>query len=183
MHINPDFAAPELPPLFYPGHGGFPVSKLIFQPEVLTQQYEIKPPTMFVYDLQQSTPPITVEGGREAAYQRLVNQVQSYSQLQIGWDGYQGKPAKIRSQSDALLFLAVVSKTFPIPRAMLSSDGEISLYWESERNYAEIDFPGDGTYYYFCETPDFYAEEDGLPSRPNPTVPAALAGFLRGKFA
>lgn len=175
MHLDSDLASP------YPSGGNFPQSKLILRELVRASQYEATPPTMFLYGLPQALP-ITVEGGTEAAFERLFQQLQSYANLPAGWDGYEGLPAKTRSLSDAVRLLSLISKSLPIPRAMLSSDGEISLYWESGVNYAEIDFPGDGTFYYFCESSDTYFDEDGLPSRPDPVVPGRLAAFLRERF-
>ena len=168
----------------YATGGGFPQSKLIVRQLDCAQQYA-RPSTMFVYAVYgqpQTALPITVEGSRETGIERLLGKIQNYADLQVGWDGYEGQPAKTRSLSDAVRFLYLIARSLPIPRAMLSTDGEISLYWESGTDYAEIDFPGDGTFYYFCESVDSYFEEDGLQSRPDPAVPAQLSSFLRERF-
>lgn len=173
MHLEADvYASPSC----------FPESRFILQTDVRALQYQAKPPTMFIYPLTQASLPITVEGSKEASVKRLEAQLRNYANLAEGWDGYDGQPAKTRSVSDAVRLLSLISKSLPLPRAMLSGDGEISFYWESGSDYAELDFPGDGTFYYFYESPEGYVEEDSLPSRPDPEVPQRLAAFLRERF-
>lgn len=76
----------------------------------------------------------------------------SYAELENDWDGYGGQPAKLQSLVDALAFIDKLPNQAVPPRAMLSGNGEISLYWEDGSRYAEASFPGDGTYHFILDS-------------------------------
>jgi len=112
---------------------------------------------------------------------RLEGKLGEYASLSEDWDGYGGVPARPQSIIDARRFLNLLYARAPIPRPMLAGSGEISLFWESGNNYAEVSFPGDRTFHYFIDSPGLTTNEDDL-SVERGALPSQLADFLRTQF-
>lgn len=115
------------------------------------------PPTMGTLWSQansRSVLPPTHEASQTAAVARLFGQLHDYRSLEDDWDGYGGIPATYGSFISAIEFVQSLGKRFSLPKPMLAGDGEISLFWEKNKRYLEISFPGDGTYHYIYKDPD-----------------------------
>lgn len=74
-----------------------------------------------------------------------LSQLFVYSELEPGWDG----PGSVTPSSIdidlATDFVASIPAVFPLPKAMLSSDGTVGLYWDDTRMYIDIQFESDRT--------------------------------------
>lgn len=135
-----------------------------------------------IYDTASSAvAAITSDEGVEMNRARLEGKLGEYAALSEGWDGYEGVPARPQSVIDARRFLDSLYARAPIPKPMLAGNGEISLFWESEGDYAEASFPGDGTFHYFIDSPDLTVNEDDL-AIGRGALPGKLAAFLRARF-
>lgn len=122
--------------------------------------------------------PETFEFARNINLAKVAKHIRSFVQLPIDWDGYGGIPASQASASDALELLVRTPKYSRIPKAMLSGDGEVSLYWDSSHAYAEASFPGDGTFHFFTDTPNAQNIIDGDDIDVRSNFPADLRRFL-----
>jgi len=72
-------------------------------------------------------------------------QLDSYSKLEPGWDGPgSAKPSFINIEL-AIDFIGSIPAIFPLPKAMLSRDGELGLYWDDSVVYVDIQFESDHT--------------------------------------
>ncbi|MFE8073278.1 hypothetical protein QQM79_19645 [Marinobacteraceae bacterium S3BR75-40.1] len=91
----------------------------------------------------------------------LITKIFSFSKMQQNWDGYDGHPPSRKTIEDAITLLKKISKYSLPTRAGLSSDGEVSLIWETEDIFADFGVEGDKTYSYFVETKNnkFYGDE------------------------
>lgn len=72
-------------------------------------------------------------------------QLDVYSMLEPGWDGPGSVPPL---QADIDLAKKVVNSVpavFPLPKAMLSADGTVGLYWNDAHVYIDIQFESDQT--------------------------------------
>lgn len=73
--------------------------------------------------------------------------VKSYSDLTADWDGANGIPPSQRAVDDSIDFLSQLERLSVIePKTMLSNDGEIGLYWRTDRCYLEIGMVGNGNW-------------------------------------
>lgn len=96
--------------------------------------------------------PSTHIASKQLSFQKVLSQLEFYTQLSEGWDGYKGQPATRASVDDAAAFLGRLPMHLPTPKPMISGDGEVSLYWEVGTRYAEAAFPGDGTFHFIFDS-------------------------------
>lgn len=114
-----------------------------------------------------------------AIYATAQRELCSYLDLPEDWDGYGGEAPVERAIYDAMEILgACAGLHLPSPRAMVSSSGEVGLYWRDEAAYGEIRFPGDGTFYYLAEKPGV-GEIGGEDLLVTGGLPEELIAFLR----
>jgi len=105
----------------------------------------------------------------------LETELFSYLELEDGWDGYDAvapNPNLIYSCYDLLkMFEASHIKTKKTPKIMLSSAGEVGIYWKFDNLYIEIAIDSAGFYSYLVEDKlennifgyDDLKIDDGLP--------------------
>ena len=87
--------------------------------------------------------------------ERLAGKLMTYLRLEKDWDGYGGVPPTAQAVSDALTFIENLRAGFPalpLPKPMLSGDGEVGLYWDQAGVFADVGFTGDGTLSYYVES-------------------------------
>jgi hypothetical protein len=68
--------------------------------------------------------------------------------------------------TDALKFVDLLPGYFPAPKAVQSEDGIITLFWKTEKIYADIEFHGDRTFSVFTRSKGEKKGDDGLDSVP-----------------
>jgi len=96
-------------------------------------------------------------------FDKTEGEILSYINLTEGWDGYEAIVPDEETINSALLFLNLIKvELFPAPKAMLSNDGEVSLYWEAEGRYLEIGFDGENQFSYLIDSKDITKGEDDL---------------------
>jgi hypothetical protein len=76
--------------------------------------------------------------------------IAGYANRTHGWDGFQAKPIDAVAISDALHFVDMLPDELPPPHDQPCSDGEVSLVWRIGACFAEVSFPGDHTFYWYC---------------------------------
>jgi hypothetical protein len=81
----------------------------------------------------------------------LLHVLDSYLHLEPGWDGYDGVPATLTSVADAAYFaLALLPQNVVVPCPEIGGDGEVGLYWRSDKAIVEISFDGEGRYSWYA---------------------------------
>jgi hypothetical protein len=112
--------------------------------------------------------PLAADPFYEASYNELVK----YFSLEEDWDGYGAVAPGATAIHEAMTLLSTArDENLPPPRVMVSSSGEIGLYWRSPDAYAEIGTDGSGAYYWFVagasapEGQDSRKIEDGIPQK------------------
>ncbi len=70
-------------------------------------------------------------------------QLNSYSKLEAGWDGSDSVGPSPIDVKLAIDFVKSIPAIFPLPKTMLSRDGEIGLYWDDNLVYLDIQFEPD----------------------------------------
>jgi hypothetical protein len=114
---------------------------------------------------------------------QLLSYLKELTTLEPGWDGYSGVPADNVSYLGSLFFLDKFLSfneshhyALMFPQAMLSSDGEISLYWERANDYLEVILPEDNQYYYFYDSLNDSCGEDDL------RIDAGLSEMMKSRI-
>ncbi|MFA5921790.1 MAG: hypothetical protein WC856_10930 [Methylococcaceae bacterium] len=75
----------------------------------------------------------------------VFSQLDGYSKLEPGWDGLDSVTPSSIDIELAIDFVASIPAVFPLPKAMLSSDGTVGLYWDDALMYFDIQFESDRT--------------------------------------
>ena len=75
----------------------------------------------------------------------VFSQLNSYFELKSGWDGPDSFPPTSTDIESAINFVNSIPSIFPMPKAMLSSDGEVGLYWDDNIAYIDLQFESDQT--------------------------------------
>lgn len=86
--------------------------------------------------------------GRE----QLKRETMAYFSLKPGWDGPDSVIPSLCSMETALQLIDYFPAQLPLPRPMLSFDGELGLYWDLEYGYAELSIEIDGEISFFSRT-------------------------------
>ena len=81
--------------------------------------------------------------------EQLKRETKAYSSLKSGWDGPNSALPSAISMDIALRLIDGVPSRLPLPRPMLSFDGELGLYWDLRHGYAELGIERDGRISFF----------------------------------
>lgn len=82
----------------------------------------------------------------------IFSQLNAYSELVSGWDGIGSVPPLPNAIRLARDFVAIIPANFPQPRAMLSREGTVGLYWNTASMYVDIQFESECTFSLFSRT-------------------------------
>ena len=106
--------------------------------------------------------------------------VKSYSDLTHDWDGVNGRPPSRRAIDEAVILLSQLEGLEVVePKTMLSNDGEIGLYWRTDRHYLEIGVIGNGNWSAYGvdhnEKPELMIDDHPI----DDSIPERLVEFLQ----
>ena len=87
-----------------------------------------------------------------------MREVLAYGEFADGWNGVGTKAPTLEAIDAATAFINAVPARLPLPRPMLSSNGEIGLYWGLDGGYAEATFERNGDFAFFSRAT--YGEEN-----------------------
>lgn len=76
-------------------------------------------------------------------YSEIRHELLSYSSLTTNWDGYEAVKPPEENIQNVKLFLSLLTfldMDIVVPNIMLSGAGDISLYWELDEKYMELNF-------------------------------------------
>ena len=76
--------------------------------------------------------------------EKLRNELDSYRSLSAGWDGPESVAPDAAHLDDAANLLQILPAGIPLPRPMLSSNGEVAFYWRLDNLFADIVIEGNG---------------------------------------
>lgn len=79
----------------------------------------------------------------------LMREVLSYAGFADGWNGEGSEGPTQQAVTAAIKFINAVPARLPLPRPMLSLNGEIGLYWGLEGGYGETTFELNGEFAFF----------------------------------
>jgi hypothetical protein len=70
--------------------------------------------------------------------QLLKNELQAYESLESGWDGNNSSAPQRSHIAAACQLLDRLPAGVPLPKPMLSHDGEVGLYWVEDKFFADV---------------------------------------------
>ena len=103
-------------------------------------------------------------------------ELDSYRELDDGWDGPDSTAPSYSAIADAQAFLAALPAGVAVPHAMISSDGYVGLFWDDGKNFASVSFSGGGRVSYYGTVLGVTAR--GTRSATTGFVPADLLGLV-----
>ncbi len=96
-----------------------------------------------------------------STFDKLINTLESYKSLEEDWDGYGGVTPSIEVVDTAInLIFKIKRDDLPTPKPMISSSGNVGLYWNGKDSYVEVGIDGDNSYYTYISEGDKYAGQD-----------------------
>jgi hypothetical protein len=95
----------------------------------------------------------------------LIQAVKEYRTRVAGWDGYEARPISPAAIDDTREFIALLPDQIEPPHDQPCSDGEVSLVWRKGKRFAEVSFPGDGTFYWYATDEERTGSDEGVPVR------------------
>jgi hypothetical protein len=101
-------------------------------------------PTEWKIELDTDATPDPLEALRDEAIR--------YASLSDGWDGPSSIAVSVASRNSALAFIDVLPPGLPLPKIMVSPEGEIGFYWDLGGGYADISFSENGRGSFFSRT-------------------------------
>jgi hypothetical protein len=112
-----------------------------------------------------------------SASQALLDKISSYLKLEDDWDGYGGVPPEKMAVVAAINFVVLLEKEgFPSPKTMLSGDGEVGLYWDSNGVFVDVGFEEAGVMSFYAKTSA--AEVFGDDELGSSVIPKELSNVL-----
>lgn len=81
--------------------------------------------------------------------EQLKRETKSYSSLVAGWAGINSVVPSPSAMHIALGLIDSFPARLPLPRPMLSSDGELAFYWDLQHGYAELGIDKVGSVTFF----------------------------------
>jgi len=93
---------------------------------------------------------LTSQDNNKLSLCKIERELESYLQLEDGWDGYGGEAPSKDSVFAAIGFLKKVKESgYKLPKPMVSGDGEVGLYWDYADCYIDVGFEelGEMTFY------------------------------------
>ena len=103
-------------------------------------------------------------------FDKVINTLESYKFLEEDWDGYGGVTPSTEIVDTAInLIFKIKREDVPTPKPMVSSSGNIGLYWNGKASYIEIGIDDTNSYYTYISEGDKYAgQENNLLDEPLP---------------
>ena len=106
----------------------------------------------------------------------LIMDIAGYANRATGWDGFSASPIHPVAIADARQFIELLPVEVPPPMDQPCSDGEVSLVWRCGASFAEISFPGDHTFYWYCTNGSEEDDSEGVPVSEG--LPGALSQIM-----
>lgn len=108
----------------------------------------------------------------------LIDELRQYEQLEPGWDGTEDDVAPSRIAIDeAINFVENLPPFVHLPEPMVSSDGQVGLFWHDARIYLDIGFRGQGECIFFGKFGELKIKGKEAVNEAEP-VPAGVLRFL-----
>lgn len=108
----------------------------------------------------------------------LIDELREYSSLEAGWDGHDEDVVPRREAIDeAILFVENLPPFVDLPEPMVSSDGQVGLFWQEPHLYLDIGFRGQGECSFFGKSGDLKIKGKE-PISASDAIPAKVLSFL-----
>lgn len=83
--------------------------------------------------------------------EKVIGELREWSFLKENWDGEGAYSPSISSIKQAVEFVRLISDNAALPEPTMLASGHVSLYWNIQNLYADIEFLGDQRIAYFIK--------------------------------
>lgn len=97
--------------------------------------------TIYAEDIARSTTDV----------EKVIGELREWALFKNNWDGEGGNAPSVDSIKEAVAFVRLINSNAKIPDPNLLASGHVSLFWNSQNLYAEIEFLGDNRIAYFIK--------------------------------
>lgn len=115
----------------------------------------------------------------ERRYLSALEEMESYRQLQDGWDGLDSVSPKDDVIDDAATFLENLPSGLMPPDATASADGLVGWFWRTPQFYASLTFLGEHRYAYFARSKVSGQSAKGIGYADRNSIPNDLLQLLQ----
>lgn len=90
----------------------------------------------------------SAQSHRQTRQSHLADEIASYANLEVDWDGRNSPPPLKGAIDNALLFLKRLPGTALPNGPLLETNGEVGLYWKEDGIYVDVTFDENHIYYF-----------------------------------
>ena len=83
--------------------------------------------------------------------EKVIGELREWAFLKINWDGEGANAPSKTSIKEAVKFVRLINDSVEMPDPNLLASGNVSLFWNSQSLYAEIEFLGNNRIAYFIK--------------------------------
>lgn len=83
--------------------------------------------------------------------EKIIGELRQLGLTSANWDGEDASKPKLNAIKDAVSFARNLDDNFYMPEPMLHESGNVSLYWNVKKFYADIEFLGNEHLAYFIK--------------------------------
>lgn len=97
-------------------------------------------------------PPPATSQATDKNFDLLISKLADFLKLTPGWDTEESVPPSVESIEDTLSFIKRLRVlNFPYPQPMLSTEGQIGLFWDESGVFIDIEIEGNNKISYFAK--------------------------------
>ena len=123
-------------------------------------------PTFYVDDIARSTTDM----------EKVIGELREWAFLKSNWDGEGANAPSIGSIKEAVKFVRLINDSAEMPDPNLLASGNISLFWNTESLYAEIEFLDKNRIAYFIKNNE--DNHKGIISFGSEKMPAVFTSLI-----
>ncbi len=136
---------------------------------ILPSREEVEPPCVIPSKTDRTTTPQEI----------VIGELRSYKLMGDNWDGEGAKAPNPASLETAVSFMNGLSDSLPSPEPMLHATGSAGLFWDTEKIYADIEFPQEGFLTYYIEQKGRKGKHRGGMPYVSGKIPEVISNLLR----
>lgn len=109
--------------------------------------------------------------------EKVIGDIRHWASFSENWDGEGSCQPSAQSIVDAVSFVRLISDSAQIPHPMLHATGNVSLFWNENGLYADIEFLGQNRVAYFIKQNE--DKHKGVISFDSEKMPAVFSAIIK----
>lgn len=109
--------------------------------------------------------------------EKAIGEIRNYGSFSQNWDGEGANLPSIQSIKDSVSFLRLIADSEQLPQPMLHATGNVSLFWNDDELYADVEFLGQNRVAYFIKRKE--DKHKGVISFDSEKMPAVFSALIK----